>query len=239
MKGMTRFRILDETLWLTPQRAIFWEKEKALLVSDCHLGKTGHFRKEGIAVPAHVYKEDLERLVHLLQFFKADQLIVVGDLFHSKDNKELDLFRKWRNDLAGLSIHLVRGNHDILDDQWYGQTAITVHEGTWRVKSLAFTHHPPGSEPGYVAPEPGTTVESPDHDSYLFTGHLHPSVTMVGVGKQSLRFPCFYFGKHHAILPAFGRFTGTARVDPQPGDQLFAIVNEEIILIKNTSTNRN
>ena len=214
MKGLTHCTIAGQTLWLTPHRAIYWEAQKALLVSDCHLGKTGHFRKEGIAVPQEVYKEDLARLVHLIQFFKASQLIVVGDLFHSRDNKELDLFRKWRADLSALDIHLVRGNHDILEDGWYAQNEIHVHEGTWGLGDLSFNHHPP---------------EGPTSGPYLLTGHLHPSVTMVGVGKQSLRFPCFYFGKAYAILPAFGRFTGTARVSAREGDQLFAIVNQEIV----------
>ncbi len=217
MQGLTRHIIATETLWLTPQRAIFWEAEKALLVSDLHLGKTGHFRKEGIAVPQDVYKEDLERLLHLLQFFRATQLIVVGDLVHSRDNKELGLFQKWRHDFPDLPIHLVRGNHDILEDAWYEKTAITVHEGTLKMRALSFTHHPP--ENGERRPD-GT---------YLFTGHLHPSVTMRGAGRQTLRFPCYYFGKDYAILPAFGRFTGTARVEAQPGDQLFAIVNQEIV----------
>jgi DNA ligase-associated metallophosphoesterase len=219
MKGMKPYRIAGETLWLTPQRAIFWETEKALLVSDCHMGKTGHFRKEGIAVPQEVYKEDLKRLVHLLQFFKAEQLIVVGDLFHSRGNKELDLFQRWRHDFPGLSVHLVRGNHDILEDSWYAGAGITLHEGTLHRKTFSFTHHPPEEVQGV----PG------DAETYLFTGHLHPSVTIRGAGKQTLRFPCYYFGRNHAILPAFGRFTGTARVDARQGDHLFAIVNEEII----------
>jgi uncharacterized protein len=216
MKGIKPFKVAGETLWLTYQRAIYWEAEKALLVSDCHLGKTGHFRKEGIAVPQHVYKEDLQRLFDLIQFFKATQLIVVGDLFHSRDNRELDLFRKWRKDLSVLHMHLVRGNHDILEDTWYEGTEILVHEGTWEKGALSFTHHPPQEQ-----------TDGP----YLFTGHLHPSVTMVGAGRQTLRFPCFYFGKYHAILPAFGHFTGTARVDAGPGDQLFAIVNQDIVLL--------
>lgn len=215
MKGMKPYKIASETLWLTPQRAIFWESEKALLVSDCHMGKTGHFRKEGIAVPQDVYREDLKRLIHLLQFFGAAELIVVGDLFHSRGNKELDLFQRWRLDLRGLAVHLVRGNHDILEDRWYADAGIVLHEDVLHRNAFSFTHHPP--------------TDTPATDSYLFTGHLHPAVTMRGVGKQTLRFPCYYFGKNHAILPAFGQFTGTARVDAQPGDQLFAIVNQEII----------
>jgi DNA ligase-associated metallophosphoesterase len=218
MKGLQPFSIAGETLCLTPHRAIYWEKHSALLVSDCHLGKTGHFRKEGIAVPGQVYKEDLARLFHLIQFFRANRVIVVGDLFHSRDNKELDLFRKWRKDLNTVEVHLVRGNHDILEDQWYQSTDITVHEGVWTYDNLAFTHHPP--------------QEGENFPQYLFTGHLHPSITMVGVGKQSLRLPCFYFGKQHAILPAFGRFTGTARVDVRPGDRVFAITDQQLIAVR-------
>jgi metallophosphoesterase superfamily enzyme len=52
---------------------------------------------------------------------------------------------------------------------------------------------------------------------------------MYGAGKQALTFPCYYFGQDYAILPAFGRFTGTARVRAREGDQLFAIVNQDII----------
>ncbi len=69
-----------------------------LLLSDLHFGKTGHFRKEGIAVPQAIYKEDLQRLVTQIQFFKPQQVVVIGDMFHSHANKELDLFKKWRND---------------------------------------------------------------------------------------------------------------------------------------------
>ena len=224
MQGLTHHTIAGQTLWLTPHRAIYWESEKALLVSDCHLGKTGHFRKEGIAVPQAVYREDLERLVHLLQFFKASQLIVVGDLFHSRDNKELGLFRKWRAGLPALDIHLVRGNHDILEDAWYRENNIMLHEGTWETGGLSFNHHPPEKSPANL-PETGTRAKG----NYLLTGHLHPSVTMYGAGKQALTFPCYYFGRDYAILPAFGRFTGTARVHAREGDHLFAIVNQDII----------
>ena len=95
-------RIHDQQLWLCAQRAIFWAEEKALIISDVHFGKTGHFRKSGIAVPQAVYKEDLQRLVHLLHYFKPRQLIVVGDFFHSSANSELDLFKKWREDFSTL-----------------------------------------------------------------------------------------------------------------------------------------
>src|ERR1043166_9426044 len=92
--------IHNNTFWLSPERVLFWEEEKALIVSDLHFGKTGHFRKSGIGVPQLVFKEDLQRLLFQIQFFRAQQLIVVGDLFHSIAYKELELFSRWRNDFS-------------------------------------------------------------------------------------------------------------------------------------------
>jgi metallophosphoesterase superfamily enzyme len=44
------------------------------------------------------------------------------------------------------------------------------------------------------------------------------------MGKQSLQFPCFYFGREYAILPAFGQFTGTVSIDPGVESNVFAIL---------------
>ena len=92
MKPPIAHKISGQTFWLHAQRAIFWEEQKALILSDLHFGKTGHFRKAGIPVPQQVYKEDLQRLVELIQYFNPTQIIAVGDLFHSHANLELELF---------------------------------------------------------------------------------------------------------------------------------------------------
>jgi DNA ligase-associated metallophosphoesterase len=205
--------IHDQKLWLSGERAIFWEAEKALIVSDLHFGKTGHFRKSGIPVPQNIYKEDLQRLVALLNFFKPEQLIVVGDFFHSHANTELDWFQKWRDDFASLRITLVRGNHDILKSRWYDEARIDLVEKELCIKSFLFTHD-----------------KCEDHeDLYTFCGHIHPGIYLHGLGKQSLRFPCFYFGRNHCILPAFSRFTGMALIEPQQTDRVFAVVENKLI----------
>jgi metallophosphoesterase superfamily enzyme len=68
----------------------------------------------------------------------------------------------------------------------------------------------------------------PDH-GYIFSGHIHPAVTIRGLGKQSLNFPCFYFGKRYAVLPAFSKFTGTFTIEPKAGENVFALVKQTII----------
>lgn len=184
-----------------------------MVVSDLHFGKTGHFRKAGIPVPQSVYKEDLQRLVSLLHHFKPQKLIVVGDFFHSRANTELDWFRRWREDFSALQITLVRGNHDILSDAWYREAAIDVVAPTLQKGPFLFSHD---------------AVEAPA-GRYSFFGHIHPGVTIHGLGKQSLRFPCFYFTQRHCILPAFSKFTGAVAMNTSEASAIFAIVENELI----------
>ncbi|HEV7331855.1 MAG TPA: ligase-associated DNA damage response endonuclease PdeM [Flavisolibacter sp.] len=213
MQAPIHYKIQEQHLWLSAQRALFWEEEKALVVSDLHFGKTGHFRKAGIAVPQHVYKEDLQRLVSLLHYFKPLQLIVVGDFFHSSANTELDWFRRWREDFSPLQITLVRGNHDILADAWYRDAAIEVVYPTLQMGPFLFSHDRCETAPGL----------------YAFCGHIHPGVLIHGLGKQSLRFPCFYFMERHCILPAFSKFTGAVAMNQAEASAIFAIVENELI----------
>lgn len=212
MQVSERFYLHQQNLWLSPERCIFWEEQKSLIVSDLHFGKTGHFRKSGIAVPQSVYKEDLQRLISQLQFYKPQQLIVVGDLFHSVANKELDFFSRWRSDFSHLHIALVKGNHDILKPDWYASTNITVSESHLHIDSFCFVHDIKEA----CAPS--------EKINYYFSGHLHPSVFLKGIGKQSISLPCYFFGKSFAVLPAFSRFTGNATIEQNPGDTVFAII---------------
>lgn len=216
MRAPYLYQLQQQRFWLSPERMVFWEEEKALIVSDLHFGKTGHFRKSGIPVPQTVYREDLQRLVSQLQYFQPRQLIVVGDMFHSHANKELELFKKWRHDFPDLSIHLVKGNHDILQDKWYEELHITTTERL-HVNGVAFTH------------DIAELDENNAGTHYFFSGHIHPGINIRGNGRQSLSFPCFYFSPSYCVLPAFSRFTGLAMVRPAGGDEVFAIVNHSII----------
>lgn len=217
------YHLRGQHLWLSPHRCLYWEEERSLVLSDLHFGKTGHFRKAGIAVPQSVYREDLLRLLSLIQYFQPRQLLIVGDLFHSRENKELDLFLRWRDDFPDLGMHLVLGNHDILRTEWYAKAGIVVSEGVLKVGPFAFVHdiEDASCEEGPGSAEPCTADRL---TRYYFSGHLHPGIRINGMGKQSLQFPCFYFGGEYAILPAFGRFTGTVSIDPGRESNVFAIL---------------
>lgn len=197
---------------------MYWPLHKTLIISDPHLGKAGHFRKSGIAIPQQVFVHDLQKLVTLLQVTKAERLIVTGDFFHSTENKELVLFKKWRQDFASLRIELMMGNHDILPFSVYASLDIQCHASIFESDGLVFCHD--------ISSKPKNTT------AYCFCGHLHPGVHISAKGKQSLLLPCFYFTSSYSILPAFGSFTGFVPVRAKKGDRVIAITEKELIEIK-------
>ena len=61
-------------------------------------------------------------------------------MFHSSANKELELFLKWRADLSGIDIRLIRGNHDILKEDWYENAGIHLSQQTLSMNQFHFVH---------------------------------------------------------------------------------------------------
>jgi len=218
------YRIKGQQLWLSPDRCIFWEEEKSLIVSDLHFGKTGHFRKAGIGVPQSVYREDLQRLLAQIQYFQPRQLLVVGDFFHSRENKELALFQRWRENFPNLEVRLIKGNHDILKDAWYQAAGIELSPERLQIGEFIFIHDITDALEADEDPDLADCKLSTRTACYSFSGHIHPGIRINGLGKQSLRFPCFYFGEEYAVLPAFSRFTGMASIYPTSGENVFAIL---------------
>ena len=60
MNALVAYTINENDFVLSPERVMYWEKQKTLIIADLHIGKTGHFRKSGIPVPQNVFKEDLQ-----------------------------------------------------------------------------------------------------------------------------------------------------------------------------------
>jgi DNA ligase-associated metallophosphoesterase len=206
-------RVLGQTLLLTNERCIYWEEKKSLLLSDLHLGKSGHFRKNGIGIPGAAMKNDLHRLGALIQFFKPEQIIISGDLFHSRHNMEHDMFTGFRKNFAQTTFILIKGNHDILDEDRYNDAGIIQAGDFLEVDEFYFSHEPLPKE---------------TKGSYGFTGHIHPGIRLAGKGRQYISMPCYYFTPNHCILPAFGSFTGYVTMEPKPGDEVYAITGQEV-----------
>ncbi|MFM1794111.1 MAG: ligase-associated damage response endonuclease PdeM, partial [Bacteroidota bacterium] len=183
----------EQRLVLSAERCLYWEDQSTLILSDMHVGKAAHFRKAGIAIPQQVFQEDLHRLFQQIHFFSPKRVIVTGDLFHSEANLEHDWFSKWRKELNGIQMVLVKGNHEILNNQLYEELGVEIIEKELFAAPFRFAHD---------------LIDKGDQEYFLFSGHTHPGCKIAGKAKQSFVFPCFYFTPNYCILPAFSKFTG-------------------------------
>ena len=175
-----------EQLTLNQYRSIFWDKEKSLILSDLHLGKTAHFRKNGIALPNGVIEKDLENLQKLIEHYEPEKIIIVGDLFHAELNSEIEIFRKWFESFNMIKWLLVKGNHDKFSKK-FGMKETDIYEN----ENLIFSH------------EALDSIQKPQ-----ISGHIHPGVSLMAQNRQKLKFPCFLVSENQIILPAFSQFTG-------------------------------
>ena len=207
-------KIKGKQLTMLPEKALALKADKILVLSDLHFGKINHFRKSGIAVPPKANDRNSEFLIDLLNRLKPERVIFLGDLFHSHYNEEWEVLGQVLHHFSSCHFELVRGNHDIMSNLQYERHKMHVHEGELRIGKFIFTHEP---------------LEKPTGDFYNIAGHIHPGVHLFGRGRQSLTLPCFYFGKQQGIMPAFGSFTGLAKIHPKKEDQIFVIAEGKIL----------
>jgi len=184
-----------------------------LLVADLHLGKSGHFRKSGIPLPSAIHHHDLLRLSKIISAFPVQKLYLLGDLFHSVHNLEWNQFISWRKTFPSLEIHLIKGNHDILDAQLIHEAGIILHPEQYEEPPFLFIHDTCLSE----------------NPNYHLSGHIHPAIHLTGKARQSASFPCFWFRKNCGVLPAFGNFTGNALISPLRDDEVYFIAGDRIV----------
>lgn len=183
--------IKGEKLILSNQRALFWPKENALVLSDLHVGKTATFRKHGIPISRKVLEDDLEKLSNLINHFNAKKLIIVGDLFHAENNQDIFYFREWLKK-TGIIIELIAGNHDRHPKLFYEELGLIVFSREKIAGAFRFVHD----------------QVKPHIKQFTISGHTHPGVLIKGRGKQFIKLPCYQVTQQQLILPAFSKFTG-------------------------------
>ncbi|GAA5022419.1 DEAD/DEAH box helicase [Marivirga lumbricoides] len=213
--------IQNEKLLLSSEKIIFWESKSALFLADAHLGKSTHFRKAGIAVPSRLVFSEIDRLKALIDEFRPQHIYFLGDLFHSHLNVEWQLFVNFVKSYPSHNFILIKGNHDILPESSYQIQNFTCEKEPYLLEKFLLSHHP--LIPDELKKYPDTTN---------LAGHLHPGIHISGKGRNNLSLPCFAVSANQLILPAFGRFTGLAKIRPKKSDAIYAIANDKVIEIK-------
>src|SRR5678809_383458 len=104
---------------LLPDKSVYWNKHKTMMLADLHLGKINHFRRSGYPVPAKANDANTAALIELLRRYKPERMIFVGDLFHSHYNQEWEVLGQVVKHFPSCSFELVMGNHDIMSKLQY------------------------------------------------------------------------------------------------------------------------
>ncbi|MEL7296809.1 MAG: ligase-associated DNA damage response endonuclease PdeM [Pseudomonadota bacterium] len=219
MSDVLEIVIAGETLLLLPDRAMFWPARRTLLIADWHIGKAAVFGRRGLAIPEGDLQYDLQRLDRVLASYATDELIVLGDLMHApplaSDRWPQDL-ADWLGEHATLGFSVVAGNHDRVSAERL--PAPLTERVDWypadrRVGPFCLAHEP----------EPVTS-------GYVLAGHLHPTLRLSS-GADRVRSPVFWFRQDHAVLPAFGSFTGGHNIRPKRGDRVFMTGPDSVVEI--------
>lgn len=214
-EGDLEIELCGERLVLLRERAAYRPSNRQLLVADPHFGKAAAFRALGVPVPGGTTGETLARLTAAAERTGAASIVFLGDFLHAKAGRAartMDALAAWRRAHPRLGLTLVRGNHDRGAGDPPDELEIACVDGPLDAPPYAYAHHP-----------------QPAPACYVLAGHVHPSVTLRGAGRQRQRLPCFHLGARVGILPAFGEFTGTADVAVAPGDRVYVVAGGQVV----------
>lgn len=194
--------------------ALLTADRNTLVIADVHAGKATHFATEGIAIHRRVEQENYWNLSAVLAGRACQEIVFLGDLFHSRMNAEWMRLIDFLEQFPNLRRILVTGNHDQLDQRHYREASFEVYDVLLR-PGLHLTHYPC----------------DPPEGLFNVCGHLHPAVRLSSAILPGLRLSCFHLSANRLVLPAFGSFTGHSNARTAPGDVLFAQVNGGLLKI--------
>lgn len=212
--GYLEITLSDEIFFLLPQKAMFRPNKMQLILSDVHLGKATHFRKQGLPLPENSHLKDIDKLHFLIDKWEPKTVLILGDLFHSDYNKEWLWFKSLLQQYFYIEFILIEGNHDILENDQYSMQNLLKAE-LLEDEHFVFSHLP-----------------LKDEGKLNVCGHVHPGIRIEGIAKQAEKLPCFYLSKTHFILPAFGYLTGLFILEKEVDSTYFLITTNEVIRMK-------
>ena len=210
-KSSFKFYWEDTLLEMLPSRALFLPETKELLICDIHLGKADYFQQNGIPLTNKSDENNFAKIKTIVKKYSPENLLILGDLFHSKYSISKALKKKVEDlpEILKTNIELVLGNHDLGCD--------IKNIKTFDVKknnNIIFSHEP---------------FDLTNNKTLNICGHYHPKLYLKNNGdKLSLR--CFAMDtkKNNLYLPAFGDLTGGYLC--KKSFKKWAIISEEEII---------
>ena len=173
----------------SPEGAVYWPAERAVLVADLHLEKASWFAKGGQFLPPYDSLATLQSLEQVIERTGAVRLYCLGDSFHDRLGCDR-LPGSARDLLLSLTSRIdwvwIVGNHDSgFVDHCGGRI-----EEECEVGGVILRHE---AVVGEQRPE--------------MSGHYHPKMRLNLRGRNVSR-RCFVASATKLILPAYGSLTG-------------------------------
>jgi DNA ligase-associated metallophosphoesterase len=209
--------VAGETVRLLAQKALYWPRQKMLVVADIHFGKAASFRALGVPVPRGTTTQNLQALDALMATHEVDHLMFLGDFLHARAahaSATQAAMLAWRLRHPDLALSLVRGNHDRHAGDPAQALGIDMVDEPYSLAPFSFCHHPDIATGGYA-----------------LAGHIHPTF-LLATRFDALRLPCFVVGTQRMILPSFGAFTGGFSITPGTGDTVVVTSGDRLHLVR-------
>ncbi len=192
-RAVAGMRLAGERALCDARGVMFLPDAGLLVVSDLHLEKGAAFARRGSLVPPYDTGATLARLRHVIDDYRPDIVVSLGDSFHDRAGS-VHLPEIYRETLtammSGRDWYWIAGNHDPdVPENLPGRSVTELVVG-----GLTFRHEPrKGAAEGEIA------------------GHLHPGARVVLRGR-SVRRACFASDGLRMVMPAFGAYTGTLNI---------------------------
>ncbi len=216
-EGDLPVELAGQSLWLLPERAMYWTERRTLLIADPHWGKAATFRAGGIPVPGGTTGDGLARLEAATERCRPRRIVFLGDFLHARAGRSEQMFNAlvgWRARCPNVELLLVRGNHDRHAGDPPGEMNVDCVDAPFADPPFVLCHHPVALPEGHV-----------------LAGHIHPAARLIGAGRECMRLPCFFFGSRTSVLPAFGDFTGLGDIDPEVHDRVFVVAGDRVLAV--------
>ena len=199
-------------------KALWFRKERILVIADLHIGYEFMLKERGIQIPFYFYKKIKQEVSEIIEKVtekgrmgkKGEKIIILGDLKHEfgRINKEewfevLDFLDFLKEKCKGAEIILIKGNHDTILGPLAKIKGLEIKDFYCvkdAYKDVCFLH--------------GDKIinnKEIENSKILILGHEHPCLKL-REGSKIERFKCFLLGKYKhkkiIVLPSFFTFEG-------------------------------
>ena len=173
---------------VSPFPAAYLDEQKALLISDTHLGIESKLPSRGVYVPKSVLRDTLDSVLIPARELDCKKVFILGDLKHECGRpRESDWWsvRRFVDELRAIGAEpvLIRGNHDRCVRPILRSLKVETHASHLFINGFLLTH-------GHRKIKVGDSKKI----KAAIIGHEHPAISLQNeFGGRNERFKAFLF----------------------------------------------